>query len=164
MIRRISTTVLTAAVLALVPTQARGQLSIGPEVAWNDEADLGIGAGIEFDLPELHPGISFMGDFLYFFPDAAIDYFEFNTNLTYDFQLQETSLVPFALAGLNIGRVSRDDGDPLGGDTSNTDVGFNLGGGFKFGSGSIRPRVAGRFALGNENFTLFFFLPFQLAN
>ncbi|MEJ2538547.1 MAG: hypothetical protein P8188_00970 [Gemmatimonadota bacterium] len=164
MIHRLSFGLVLATVLALAPRPAQGQVLLGPEVAWNDDADLGVGAGIEFDLPNLYPGIAFMGDFLWFFPGESFDYFEFNTNLTYDFPLEETTVVPFALAGLNIGRVSYDDDRILEDGDGNTDVAFNLGGGLKFGLGSFRPRVAARFALGNDNFTLFGFLPFQLAN
>ena len=164
MIRRISALLTAAAVFTLAPLPAQGQVHLGPEVAWNDDADFGIGVGIEFDLPELHPGIAFMGDFLWFFPDGPVDYFEFNTNLSYDFPLEETQVVPFVLAGLNIGHVDRDNDDILGDDGGNTDVGFNLGGGLKFDMGSFQPRIAGRFAIGNDNFTLFFFLPFTIAD
>jgi hypothetical protein len=164
MIRRISTVLAAATVLAAVPTEARSQVYIGPEVAWNDDADFGIGAGIEFDLPELHPGIGFMGDFLWFFPGENFDYFEFNANLTYDFPLEETTVVPFVLSGLNVGRVDYDGGEILESDGGNTDVAFNLGGGLKFVAGSFRPRIAARFAIGNDNFTLFGFIPFQIAN
>lgn len=157
MIRRVSGSVVFAALLALsaVPTQA--QVLLGPEVAWNDDADFGVGVGVETRLPSLHPAISFMGDFLWFFPDFDADYFEFNGNLTYDLPLEETTVVPFALAGLNVATVDGSgDGD--------TDVGLNLGGGVKFNMGSFRPRVAGRFAVGNDTFTLFFLLPFTIAD
>jgi hypothetical protein len=92
------------------------------------------------------------------------DYFEFNTNLTYDFPLEETTVVPFVLSGLNVGRVDYDGGEILESDGGNTDVAFNLGGGLKFVAGSFRPRIAARFAIGNDNFTLFGFIPFQIAN
>lgn len=163
MLRKVTAVLGAAAVFALAPLPAQSQIYLGPEVAWNDDADLGIGAGVEFDLPSLYPGIAFHGDFLYFFPDGY-DYFEFNTNLTYDFPLEDASVVPFALAGLNIANVSFDNDTPGVGGDSNTDVGFNLGGGVKFNLGSFQPRVAARFALGNDSFTIFGFLPFRIAN
>jgi hypothetical protein len=158
MSRKVAAVFGAVAVLALAPLPAQSQIYLGPEVAWNDDADIGIGAGVEFDLPSLYPGIAFHGGFLYFFPGDDFDYFEFNTNLTYDLPLEDVSVVPFALAGLNIGNVSFDNGG------SSTDVGFNVGGGVKFNVGSFQPRVAGRFAIGNDNFTIFALLPFRLAN
>lgn len=164
MTRRISAASLCAALLTLASAPVQGQVLVGPEVAWNDDADLGVGAGIEFDLPSLSPGIAFHGDFLWFFPDGPIDYFELNANLMYDIPLEESQVVPFVLAGLNVGRVDVDNDDILEDDGGNTDVGLNLGGGLKFRMGSFQPRVAGRFAVGNDNFTLFFLLPFTVAN
>ena len=168
MLRKVTAVLGAVTVFALAPLPAQGQIYLGPEVAWNDDADFGIGAGVEFDLPSLYPGLAFHGDFLWFFPGDNFDYFEVNTNLTYDFPLEGASVVPFALAGLNIGRVSfdADDIDP-GFDVdggSSTDVGLNLGGGIKFNAGSFQPRIAARFALGNDNFTIFAFLPFRIAN
>ncbi len=160
------TTLIVALVAAstLSPSTAHSQVYLGPELAWNDDADFGIGAGVEFDLPELHSGVGFVGDFLWFFPGEDFDYFEFNANLTYDLPLEETKVVPFALAGLNVGRVSLDSGGVLEGDDGNTDLALNLGGGLKFVAGSFRPRVAARFAVGNDNLTFFAFIPFQVAN
>ena len=169
MLRKVTAVLGATVVLALAAAPAQSQIYLGPEVAWNDDADLGIGAGVEFDLPSLYPGIAFHGDFIYFFPDG-FDYFEFNTNLTYDFPLEDAPVVPFALAGLNIGRVSVDTGDSgidpeFGVSVSDTEVGLNLGGGVKFNVGSFNPRVAARFVLGGtETFTIFALLPFRVAN
>jgi hypothetical protein len=165
MLRKVTAVLGAAAVFALAPMPAQSQIYLGPEIAWNDDADLGIGAGVEFDLPSLYPGIAFHGDFLYFFPGDDFDYFEVNTNLTYDFPLEDAAVVPFALAGLNIGRASIDSESPGIDGISETEVGFNLGGGIKFNVGSFQPRVAARFVLGGyEGFTIFGFLPFRIAN
>lgn len=166
MLPKVTAVLGAVAVLALAPLPAQSQIYLGPEVAWNDDADLGIGAGVEFDLPSLYPGIAFHGDFLYFFPGDNFDYFELNANLTYDLPLEDVAVVPFGLAGLNIGRASVDtDSDIPGFDSaSNTDVGLNLGAGVKFNVGSFQPRVAARFALGNDTFTIFALLPFRVAN
>lgn len=157
MIRRVSGLVACAALLALSAVPSQAQVLLGPEVAWNDDADFGVGVGVEVGMPSLDPAVAFLGDFLWFFPDFDADYFEFNGNLTYDLPLEETTVVPFGLAGLNVARVSGNGG-------GDTDVALNLGGGVKFNMGSFRPRVAGRFALGNDTFTLFFLLPFTVAN
>lgn len=158
MVRRALAVIAVAATATLsTSTAAHAQLRLGPELAWNDDADLGVGVGLEVGLPSLHPAVAFMGDFIWFFPGGDVDYFEFNGNLTWDIPLEETAVVPFALAGLNVATVDTNGG-------GDTDVGLNLGGGLKFNMGSFRPRLAGRFAVGNDSFTLFFFLPFTVAN
>lgn len=144
-------------------TSLRGATSgilLGPELAFNDEADFGIGIGLEFDLPSINPNLSYMGDLVFFFPDG-FDYFEFNANLTYDFPFDNASLTPFVLSGLNVGRVSGE-GDS---EFDDTEVGLNVGGGVKFDVGSISPRITGRFNLfSGESFTLTGFVPFRIAN
>lgn len=141
----------------------RGEMSgiyLGPEIAFNDEVDFGIGVGLEFDLPSIDPNLSYMGDLLFFFPDG-FDYLEFNTNLAYDFPLENASVVPFALGGLNVARASAEGPD----DGSDTEIGLNLGGGIKFDAGSVSPRITGRFTpFSTDSFTLTFFLPFRVAN
>ena len=57
MIRSIAIVTTLAALVAGSPAPTQAQILIGPEVAWNDAADFGVGAGIEFDLPELYPGV-----------------------------------------------------------------------------------------------------------
>jgi hypothetical protein len=157
------------AVFALVPLQARGQVFLGPTVAWHDDLDFGVGATVGFDLPSISPGVAFMGDVFIFFPDNA-DYFEFNANMTYDFPLEGSSVLPFALAGLNLGRISYDSGDfDPGFDVdsgSNTEVGLNLGGGASFDVGRFRPKVGGRFILidNGPDFVFFVTLPFRLSS
>jgi len=157
-------TTLTLTALALLsvaaPRAADAQVYIGPEVAFNDDADFGIGGGLEFDMPSVDPRLSYLGDFLFFFPDG-FDYFEFNTNLTYDLPLEDSSIVPFVLSGLNVARVSTEGID----DASDTEIGLNIGGGIKFDAGDLSPRVTGRFNLfSSESFTLTFFVPFRVSD
>ncbi|MEJ2538548.1 MAG: hypothetical protein P8188_00975 [Gemmatimonadota bacterium] len=164
MIRRISVVLGAAAFMAFAPLPAQSQIYLGPEVAWRDGADLGLGAGIEFDLPQLYEGITFMGDFIYFIGGDDFDYFEFNGNLSYDLPLEDVPVVPFGLAGLNIGRQSSD-AETAGAKVVKTELGLNLGAGVKFDFGGFRPRVAARYAIGGwEEFTIYAFLPFRLAN
>lgn len=180
-IRTLATVAAAAALVAVAPHAAQAQLQvdseldfagasalrgamagilIGPEVAYNDDAHLGIGIGLEFDLLSIDPNLSYMGDLVFFFPDD-FDYFEFNANLAYDLPLEDASVTPFVLSGLNVGRVSGE-GES---DFSDTEVGLNLGAGVKFDAGSVTPRVTGRFNLfSSESFTLTFFLPFRVAN
>lgn len=139
-----------AGLMAFAPVPGEAQTLFGPELAWSDEVDLGVGAGVEVAAPGW-PG-ALMGDVIVFFPDGDGDYLEFNGNATFDFPI-DGSVLPFALAGVNIGRVSS-------GDSSNTEVNLNLGGGLKFDAGSFRPRVTARAVLGDfDQLIITAFLP-----
>lgn len=150
-----------AALLALVPTGAQAQVQLGPTLAIHEDFDFGIGATLGVAPAELGAGVGFMGDFVFYFPDAG-DYFEINGNVTYDFPLENSTVVPFVLGGLNIGRYSL---EVNGVDASNTEVGINLGGGLVFDAGSFRPSVAAKIDIGAyEGFVVFATLPFQVGN
>ncbi len=43
----------TALLLAAAPMGAQGQVLLGPTLAWHDDADLGIGATVGFELPDI---------------------------------------------------------------------------------------------------------------
>jgi hypothetical protein len=86
-----------------------------------------------------------------------LDFFEINANLTYDIPIEDASVLPFALAGLNLARASV-------GDFSNTEIGLNVGGGLKFGAGALQPLVGVRLELeGGDGFVIFGALPFALG-
>lgn len=146
-----------ALALALAPGQSQAQATLGPMLAYHDDAEaFGIGAvlGVPFDA--LGPGVGFMADFIWFFPDL-VDYLEINGNITYDFPLENSTVVPFVLGGLNIARFSN------GG--SNTELGLNLGGGIEFAAGTLRPQVGLKIELeGGESFVIFGTLPFALGS
>ena len=173
--RKFMSGIVAIALFAVAPQAAIGQVYLGPEIAWNDDFDIGIGAGVEFGLGSVTSGLGLYGDFLYFFPgDVDLGsigkvnqkYFEFNANATYAFPLKESTVTPFALAGANFGNADVDY-EGFGEEIDSTDdgfkVGFNLGGGIQFNLGSFRPRVGARFVLGGyEGFTVFGFLPFRI--
>jgi hypothetical protein len=144
--------------LGLGTGSAEAQVTLGPTIAFHGDADFGIGATVGVPLPSLAPPMSLMADFIYFFPDGEVDYWELNGNLTYDFPLQETTVVPFVLAGLNIAHASVSE-------ASDTDLGLNLGGGIAFDLGRFRPSVGLRVELsGGDDFVLFGTLPFRLGD
>lgn len=150
-----------AALLAFAPLGAQAQVQIGPTLAVSDEVDFGIGATLSTQAPQLGESLGFMGEFIVFFPDAG-DYFEINGNVMYSFPLTESTVLPFALAGLNIARFSSDVGD-----FSNTEIGINLGGGITFDLGSFRPSIGGRFTINdlvNDHFVFFATLPFEVGS
>lgn len=171
MLRKYSVLMAIAAMFA-VAAPAQAQIYIGPEVAWNGDADLGIGAGVEFDLDSVTPGFGVMADFLYFFPgdnaffsEVDTDYWEINGNVTYDLPLENSQVLPFILGGVNIANISVNaSSEIIDFDESSTEVGFNLGGGIQFDLGSFRPRAGARFVLGGaETFSIFGFLPFAVG-
>ena len=174
--RKLMSVLVVAALFIAAPQAVFGQVYLGPEVAWNDDFDIGIGAGVEFGLGDVTSGLGLYGDFLWFFPGdvdlgsigkVSQDYFEFNANATYVFPLKDSSVTPFALAGANFGNANIDY-EGFGEDIDSSDDGFkvgvNLGGGIQFNLGDFRPRVGARFVLGGyETFTVFGFLPFQIG-
>jgi hypothetical protein len=161
--RKIVLGLAAAALLAAIPRGVDAQVQIGPTLAFHDDFDFGIGATVSAQAPGLGEGIGFMADFIVFFPDTdGYDYFEINGNVTYSFPLAESTVLPFALGGLNIARASYDAGTL--GDGSNTEIGLNLGGGIVFDAGSFRPAIGGRFEVnGGEGFVLFATLPFEVG-
>lgn len=154
----------TAAFLAVGASGVSAQVQVGPTLAFSDDFDFGIGATLTTQAPGLGEGVGFMGEFLIFFPDVdGFNYFELNGNVTYAFPLEDSTVLPFALAGLNIARASVD--APGFGSESNTEIGLNLGGGITFDLGSVRPSVGGRFAIGDMNHFVFFAtLPFEVGS
>lgn len=154
----------TAAFLAVGASGVHAQVQIGPTVAFSDDFDFGLGATLQAQAPGLGEGIGFLGEFLVFFPDPdGLSYFEINGNVTYAFPLANSTVLPFALGGLNIARASVDTGGL--GSVSNTEIGLNLGGGLTFDLGTFRPSAGGRFAIGdNDHFVIFFTLPFEVGS
>ena len=171
--RKLMSVITVVALFAFAPQAFAQGFLLGPEIAWNDDFDIGIGVGAEFGLGSVAEGLGLYGDFLYFFPSdpettiyqESQDYYEFNANATYVFPLKNSTITPFALAGANFGIWDYKTQEP--GATEPDDgmkVGVNLGGGIQFNLGKFRPRAGARFVLGGyETFTIFGFLPFQVG-
>ena len=150
------------AILALwaAPPPLHAQMTLGPTVAWESDLDFGVGATIRAPLPSMGDGVGIMGDVLIFFPDLS-DYFEINGNMTYDLPLQESTALPFVLAGLTLGRTS---GEVLGVSFSDTALRLNIGAGVEFDAGTLRPSAGVRIELGNGDAAVFFAsIPFALG-
>jgi hypothetical protein len=130
------TLVMAAAMLCLVAVESASAQGFrwGPELSLATDADLGLGARVEFDLNG--PPLTIIGSFDYYFPGGSHDYFEFNGNLVYNFNIPSApTITPYAGGGLNIAHWSRDRGDEP--DTSDTDPGLNILGGARFDVGSV---------------------------
>ena len=93
-----------AAALVAVPGLVQAQATLGPTIAYHDDVHFGIGAALTLPIEAIDENVGLLADFLIFFPEEGLDYFEINGNLTYDFALEDSNAVPFGLAGLNIAR------------------------------------------------------------
>jgi hypothetical protein len=157
--------------LALVhfaPTRAEAQVNFGPYLAWGDEADLGIGGRVDVGLGNafgvdsgpfqnlfLNSGVAYFFidcDAGFDFDEVDCSYIEVNGNLAVPFTLEGSSIEPYAGAGFNIARGSRDvDGES----ESETDVGLNILGGIFFPISDLRGFAEAKFELeGGEQFVL----------
>ena len=153
--------IVAIAVLAVTPQLSQGQVTLGPILAYDNDIDFGIGVTLGAPLPSFGEEVGLMADFILFFPEGPGNYFEINGNVTYDFPLENSTVVPFVLAGLNLARVS---GKSLGISFSDIQLGLNLGGGIEFDAGTWRPAVGARLEIsGGEAWVLFASLPFELG-
>lgn len=158
--RKFVTVVGAAALFSLAPLSAQGQVLLGPTLAFHGDFDFGVGATVGFAADNITEGFGFMGDILFYFPDVG-SFLEFNANATYDFPLEDSTVLPFVLGGLNFARYSV---DILGQDFSSTDVNLNLGGGIAFDAGSFRPKAGVRLVVGGGSAVVIFAtLPFVVG-
>ena len=153
---RLGVGILAVLVLAGTPGAGHAQITVGPTLAYDNDVDFGLGVTLGTALPSFGEGFGLLADVIVFFPEGPTNYFEVNGNLTYDFPLEGSTVVPFLLGGINIGRVSG------GAVEAETRVGLNLGGGIDFDAGSFRPSVGVRAEVnGGELLVFFATLPFQ---
>lgn len=148
---RIRSMVMTAAALMLaVPATAVGQVAFGPQLSFGGDTDLGIGGRVLANVESMEHW-DFIGTFDVWFPDDSgdndVSAWEANGNLAYNFVVEDTSLNPYAGAGLSIFHVSVDNNSLPGADFDDTDLGLNLFGGLKFPGQSITPFVEVRAVL-----------------
>lgn len=139
---RIRSLVMTAAALVLaVPATAVGQVSFGPQLSFGDDTDLGIGGRVVANVESLQHW-DFVGTFDVWFPDdrgtTDVSAWEANGNLAYNFVVEDSSLNPYAGAGLSIFHFSIEDD---GFDDDDTQLGLNFFGGLKFPGQSMTPFV-----------------------
>lgn len=140
---RIRSMILAAALLvAAIPGTAFGQVSLGPELSFGGDTDLGVGGRVLANVSALDHW-DFVGTFDVWFPDDGpnndISAWEANGSLAYNFLIEDTSVFPYAGAGLNVFHVSVDNPDLVGGGRDDTDLGLNLFGGIKFPASSVTP-------------------------
>jgi hypothetical protein len=135
---------------------AEAQVNFGPQLAWGDDTDLGLGGRIDFGVADAlgvddgpFQNLFASTSITYFFCDWC-DYFEINGNLAVPFTLEGSSIAPYAGAGIHIGRFSFD--EPLIGDEfDDTEVGLNLLGGIFFPLSDLTGFAEGKFGLGGAD-------------
>jgi len=135
--------------MLVMPGIAHAQLTVGPIAAFHDDFDFGIGGYVGIPVPALDENLSINPSFVYFFPEVG-DFWELNGDVVYRFEVSDdTPVLPFAMAGLNIARFSTPSvtvgGVTVGG--SNTELGLNLGGGIEFRAESLAPFVGAKFEI-----------------
>ena len=150
------------AALGFCAQEAYAQVRFGAQASFANDVDLGVGARAQFGLKQFSERLEGIASFDWFFPSGGVgvdwSYFEVNANLAYAFPLTGSSaLRPYAGGGLNFARISIDYPDlPFApGSYSSNDVGLNVLGGAKFGSGALTPFAEVRLQLGGgEQFVI----------
>ncbi len=141
--------------------------------AQGGQGQVRLGGGLVFGTEIESLGLQFRGDyaitdniliapdFVYFFPDSdfGIDFnwFDININGNYLFEVSNPDVIPYALAGFNIAIVSFDLNNimiPGLTDDTETEVGFNLGGGADFLVGVVVIFGEIRYAIGNDQLVI----------
>lgn len=115
--------------------QLHGQAAFGLQGNWGSEADFGVGGRVLLNIPNVNLEAVLSADV--FFPDADVDWLEFNGNIFYHFHAPgAANVLPYAGGGLNITRIS--------GNGSTTETGLNLAGGVRFPRPGITPFLEAR--------------------
>lgn len=165
--KRLSWTILLLAVFLIPATvQAQTTVSIGPKAGFDlgDIEEPYIGADARIALEDFPVRINPKFDF-YFAPEN-VTFFSIGVNGLFDFELDDSSVAPYAGGGLQIFRSSFDTPDEFEGipgfevevDNSTTDFGLSGVGGAEFDLDGIRPFVQAELGIiFNEfdNLTLF---------
>lgn len=132
------------------PGDGRAQVQAGAQLLFGSETDFGLGVLVNAGLGTTAP-LDIAGSFNLFFPDGPRDYWELNGNVWYRFNTPGNG-VPYAGGGLNIGHLGGN-----GESSSDTQLGLNLGGGYRFTYSSTSPFVEARFTVaGHEQFVIGF--------
>jgi hypothetical protein len=130
--------------------EGNAQVRGGAQALFGSEMDFGLGVIAAIDLGTTAP-LEVQAGFNLFFPDGPREFWEFNGNLWYQFETGGQGL-PYAGGGLNIGRANT--GIDGGADTQ---LGLNLGGGYRFNYSNTAPFVEARFTVaGHEQFVVGF--------
>lgn len=135
--------------LAFAAEQADAQVGFGAEAMFGSKTDFGIGGRALAGLGTTAP-LEFHGGFALYFPDGPAEFWELNGNVWYRIDASIPNGNPYVGGGLNIGRISSTDDGP-----SSTELGLNLGGGFRWSFTNTAPFIEARFVVaGHEQFVI----------
>ncbi len=150
--------VLAGALLALglatvAPSSAEAQVGFVVQGSYGlDYEAIGVGGGVNLALGSLteKQGIRLEATFDYFLTDDPLKVWEINGNLLKDIPAVANLYVG---AGVNYANFSYDDNGLCGAlgalcDASSSEIGLNILGGYKLGSGKAAPFVQARFSIG----------------
>lgn len=137
-------TKLGASILAVIGMLLLGarsgsaQTYLGLQADWSDDWDAGVGARVLHNIERAN--LEFVGSFDLYFPDGPVDFWDANANLFYHFHLAEDPhVLPYLGGGLNVAHVSNG--------ADHTELGLNLGGGFRFPMATVSPYIEARTTL-----------------
>ena len=145
--------VLALGVAAFAPSTAQAQVGFVVQGSYGfDIEEIGIGAGVNLGIGSLteKQGIRLEATFDYFLVSDPAKFWEINGNLLKDIPSVKNLYVG---AGVNYAHSSYDCGsicDAFNIDNSASDIGVNVLGGYKLGSGKAAPFVQARFTLGGS--------------
>lgn len=126
--KAIRTLFFAAFITCLLPHTAFSQTEIGGGLVFgSDIEELGITLDGNFYISDqfsISPNLTF------FFAEDPVNFFTINADGRYNFEVGSETIV-YPLGGLNLAFTSIDTGG-FGGDTSNTELGINLGGGINY--------------------------------
>lgn len=127
-----------------------GQVGLGTEIE-----SFGMGIRVDYALASK---FLLASDFMYYFGDddfgIEVDWWDLNFNANYLIEINNPDVVPYVLGGLNIARSAVSCGGALGPiceDFSETNLGFNVGGGVDFFLASIALFGEMRYAISDAN-------------
>ena len=141
--------VLALGVAAFAPSTAQAQVGFVVQGSYGFDVEaLGVGGGVNLGIGSLteKQGIRLEATFDYFLADDPLTFWEINGNLLKDIPSVKNLYVG---AGINYANSSIDNsfcGALI--DCSSSDIGINVLGGYKLGSGKAAPFVQARFAIG----------------
>lgn len=157
--------VLGAVALLAAAQPAAAQVSFGPHVAFGADTDIGIGADVHVGLANalgIEDGFfaNLVGQFTgtYYLWDCGVvdcSFIDISANGVVPFAV-ESSVTPYAGAGIGVGRASVDYDTPFGDfGASGTDVGLNVLGGIFFPLGGLNGFAEAKFGIsGADQFVL----------
>ncbi|UII22600.1 outer membrane beta-barrel protein [Fulvivirga ligni] len=136
--KQIFTLFVILAAFTFINQEAKAQIRAGAQLVYGTEAESpGLGLNGEYQFTESWAASV---SFNYFFPRDLgyydLKWFEVNLNAQYHFDVE--TVKPYALAGLNITTISLPYNyyDVYGSNSSNTEIGLNLGAGANIDLGS----------------------------